>query len=55
VKAAFEYDPQEAVGLDGALQELRRQAYGSWLLAVVALGLLAYALYGVVAARYRRV
>jgi hypothetical protein len=55
LKAAFEYDPQEAVGLDGALQELRRQAYGSWLLAVVALGLLAYALYGVVAARYRRV
>jgi hypothetical protein len=55
VKAALEYDPTEAIGLDGALQKLRAQAYGQWLLGVVAVGLLAYALYDLIASRYRRV
>lgn len=55
VKAAVEYEPQEAVGLDGALQELRGQTYGSWLLLLTAVGLLAYAAYQLFAARYRRV
>ncbi len=51
-KAAWEYDPDEAVGLDGALQKLAQQAYGAWLLGAVAAGLLAYALYCFVEARY---
>jgi hypothetical protein len=54
-KAAWEYDPNEAVGIDGALAKLAHQSYGTWLLAAVALGLLAYAVFCLVQARYRRV
>ena len=53
IKAAIEYDPDEAVGIDGALAKLADQAYGTWLLAAVALGLLAYAVFCLVQARYR--
>ena len=54
-KAAIEYDPTEAVGIDGALAKLVHQTAGPVLLAAVALGLVAYALYCVVEARYRRI
>ena len=36
-RAAFEFDPQEARGLGGALQALARQPLGPWLLGAVAL------------------
>ena len=52
IKAAVEYDPQDAIGLDGALQKLAQQSYGSWLLGLVAVGLIAYALYCLVEARF---
>lgn len=55
VKAAYEYDPKEAVGLDGALQEVLQASYGRWLLGLVALGLVCYALFCFVDARYRDV
>jgi Domain of Unknown Function (DUF1206) len=55
VKAALDYDPNEAIGLDGALQKLAGQTYGDWLLGLTAAGFLAYALYCFVDARYRRV
>ena len=55
VKAAIEYDPKEAIGLDGALQKLAGQSYGPWLLGLVAAGLIAYGLFCVVEARYRDV
>jgi len=55
VRAAIEYDAEEAVGLDGALQELAGRAHGPWLLGLVAVGLLAYAGFCVAMARYRRV
>ncbi|MFL6036151.1 MAG: DUF1206 domain-containing protein [Gaiellaceae bacterium] len=55
VKAALEYDPKEAIGLDGALQKLAQQSYGPWLLGLTAAGLLAYAAYCFADARYRRV
>ena len=55
VKAAWEYDSKEARGLDGALLELAQQAYGGLLLGAVAVGLIAYALYCLVQARYRRI
>jgi hypothetical protein len=54
-KAAVEYDPQEAVGIDGALSKLADQTYGTWLLGLTAAGLVAYGLYCFVQARYRRV
>ena len=54
-KAAWEFDPQEAAGLDAALYEVARQPYGGFLLGTLAVGLLAYALYCFVQARYRDV
>ena len=54
-KAAVEYDPDEAIGIDGALAKLADQSYGMVLLALVAAGLLAYAVFCLVQARYRRV
>lgn len=54
-KAAIEYDPDEAVGLDGALAELAGRPYGQLLLGLVAAGLVAYALTCLAWARYREV
>ena len=54
-KAAIEYDPAEAVGIDGALLKLVEQPFGKWLLGLVAAGLVAYAVYCLVEARYRRI
>ena len=55
LKAAWEYDPDEAIGIDGALKKVARAEYGDLLLGCVAAGLLAYALFCVVQARYREV
>ena len=55
LRAAWEFDPREARGLDGALLELSQRTYGGLLLGAVAVGLLAYALYCFVQARYRRI
>ncbi|MGF1481673.1 MAG: DUF1206 domain-containing protein [Cyanophyceae cyanobacterium] len=54
LQAAYQSDPNEVRGLDGALQTLAQQPYGKILLGVAALGLVAYAIYLVVQARYRR-
>jgi hypothetical protein len=54
-KAAVEYDPSDAIGLDGALQKLANAAYGPWLLGVTGAGLVAYGLFCLVDARYRDV
>jgi hypothetical protein len=54
-KAAIEYDPDEAVGIDGALLKVVEASYGTLLLALVAAGLIAYAVYCFVEARYRRI
>ena len=54
-QAAWEFQAKEAVGLDGALQKVAEQAYGGLLLGSVAVGLIAYALYCFVQARYRDV
>jgi hypothetical protein len=55
VRAAIEYDPDEAVGLDGALVKLGQSTYGPVVLGIVAAGLVAFAAYSVFDARYRRV
>jgi Domain of Unknown Function (DUF1206) len=54
-KAAIEYDPKEAIGLDGALQKLANASYGPFLLGITAAGLICYGLYCFVDARYRDV
>jgi hypothetical protein len=52
MKAAIEFDPSEAEGLDGALARLADQPYGQVLLGLTAAGLVAYAAYCVADARY---
>lgn len=53
--AALRYDASRATGLDAALTTLARAPMGSVLLALVAVGFMAYAVYQFVRARYRRV
>lgn len=55
VKAAVQYDPQEAVGIDGALARLADRTYGQVLLGVVAAGLLLFGIFSIAEARYRRI
>jgi hypothetical protein len=55
VKAAVDYAPRKAVGLDGALSKLVHQTYGTALLFLVAAGLVAFGLYSIADARYRRI
>ena len=52
VIAAVQSDPNETVGLGGALAELRDTAFGPWLLVLVAAGFVAYAVFCVIQARY---
>ena len=54
LQAAKNYNPQNVKGLDGALLTLAQQPYGKVLLALMALGLIAYAIYLFLQARYRR-
>jgi hypothetical protein len=55
VKAAIDYNPKDAIGLDGALRKLADGSYGPYLLGLTAAGLVAYALFCFVDARYRDV
>ena len=55
VQAALDFNPREAVGLDGALAKVVEQPYGRWLLFTVAAGILCYGVYAAVESRYRRV
>lgn len=55
VVAAARFRPEEATGLDAALRGLVVQPYGPYMLAAVALGLLAYGVFCFFDARYHRV
>ena len=50
--AAVQSDPNDAIGLDGALSEVQQAAYGPWLLALIAAGFVAYAVFCVIQARW---
>lgn len=54
VRAAVDYQPGTAVGVDGALGRLHDQAFGPAILGVVAAGLIIFAGYSLLEARYRR-
>jgi hypothetical protein len=55
VLAAYHSEPSETRGLGGALRALSRQPFGPYLLGAAALGLLAYAVFMFIVARYRRI
>jgi hypothetical protein len=54
IRAAMQTNPGAARGLGGALATLAQQPFGPWLLGVVAAGLIAYGIYMLALARYRR-
>ncbi|HEV8115394.1 MAG TPA: DUF1206 domain-containing protein, partial [Acidimicrobiales bacterium] len=54
VKAALDYDPQQAKGIDGTLRTISEQPYGRLLLLLAAAGLAAFGLFSFVEALYRR-
>jgi hypothetical protein len=55
LKAAIDYSPRDAVGIDGALAKLTQHAYGTTALFVVAAGLIAFGAYSFADARYRKI
>ena len=55
IKAATDFRAKTAIGLDGALAKLAHQSYGHLLLGVVATGLIAFGVYSLADARYRRI
>jgi hypothetical protein len=54
VTAAATSDPEEAQGLDGALQTFREAPFGQIVLGAVALGFVAYGIYSFARAKYAR-
>ena len=54
IKAALDYEPQEAKGVDGTLRTIAEQPYGKALLLAAAAGLAAFGLFSFIEARYRR-
>ena len=55
IDAARRYDPNRAVGFDGALHRVAGQSWGPWLLYAVAAGMAAFALHCCFMARYRKI
>lgn len=54
LRAAIEFDPDEAAGIDGTLRELAEQPYGKAMLTVLGVGIACYGFYSWAEARYRR-
>ena len=54
VRTAIAFNPSSAVGVDGALARLHHQTFGPWIVGLVGVGLLVFAVYSLFEARYRR-
>ena len=55
IRAAIDFNPDKAVGLDGALAKVDHASYGPFLLGLVAAGLIAFGVYSLSDARFRRI
>ena len=55
VKAAVEFDPQNAKGLDASVKTVASQPFGRVVLFAAAVGLLAFAVWSWIEARYRKI
>ena len=55
VRAAWQYDAKEAIGIDEALAKLAHQSHGQLWLGAAAVGLFAYGLFSLLSARYREI
>ena len=54
MKAGFTSDPNKIKTTTEVFSFIEESSYGSWLLGVVAAGLIAYAIYTFMLAKYRR-
>ena len=54
MQAAYQYDPDEAGGLKEAMGEILNQPFGQWLLAIMACGLMLFALFCAFESFYRQ-
>ncbi|MDX5348404.1 MAG: DUF1206 domain-containing protein [Hymenobacteraceae bacterium] len=54
IRAAFQADPSEAKGTSSAFSFIEQSSYGSWLLGLVAIGLVGYGVFMFFKAKYRR-
>ncbi|WP_115787399.1 DUF1206 domain-containing protein [Arthrobacter silvisoli] len=54
ILATVRQQPEQSTGLDGGLKGLREQAYGPYLLAALALGLVCYGCFLILKAKYAR-
>ena len=54
VRTAIDYEPSSAVGVDGALARLHHQVLGPEILGLAGAGLITFAAYSLLEARYRR-
>jgi hypothetical protein len=55
MRSAWNANARQAHGLSGTLRTLAAEPYGKWLLGFCALGLIAYGMYELVLARFRRI
>ena len=55
VKSALDFRPEEARMPTGALETVRQQPHGHWLLALIAVGLAGFGFFEMVKARYRHI
>ena len=55
LQAAHQYNPKQVKGLDGILLTFAQQPFGKVFLALIAAGLVSYAVYLLLQARYRRI
>lgn len=55
IHAAWLHHPNQVAGISGVLESMRHQIYGQWLLAAVAVGLIAFGLAQIAKARYRHI
>jgi sulfite exporter TauE/SafE len=55
IDAAITFNASKAGGLDTSLHTLRNAPFGEFLLILAALGLIAFGIYGLAEARWRRV
>jgi hypothetical protein len=54
IDAAMKYEPSKSTGLDGALRTLANRPFGPVLLGIAGIGLIAFGLYGLAAARWAK-
>ncbi len=54
IRTAIDFNPSQAIGIDGALRKVALEPYGSWLLGAVAVGLILFAVSSLAEARYQQ-